>query len=123
LGIVPTATPAGIGDGVKLGDVCTRFDFELGHDRVSGSPVAGRYVMQEVGGRLVTAWEARRGDLDSGWITGLEITFPSVYVTVTFFPANGSAPVPMEIVNPAGGTAYGWLSRGMCHAIELQFPE
>jgi hypothetical protein len=29
----------------------------------------------------------------------------------------------MEIVNPAPGTPYGWLTRGVCHALEVGWPE
>lgn len=79
--------------------------------------------MRESTGSLVTTWTARRGEVDSGWIRGLEISRESVWVTVSFSPADGGSPVPMEILNPAAGTPYGWLTRGVCHAVELQFPE
>ena len=104
------------------GNVCTRFDFEAGRDATIGSHGAGRYEMREVGGQLVTTWIAQNGDLDSGWLRGLTISRASVWVTVTFFTDNGGVPVPMEILNPAGGTRYGWLAREQCHAIEIQFP-
>ena len=117
----PTRTPTVTATGT--GDVCTRFDFEEGRDAQTGSRGAGRYELREVSGRLVTTWTARDGEIDSGWITGLEISRPSVWVAVTFYPADGRAPVLMEILNPAGGTSFGWLSRSACHAIEIQFPQ
>ena len=101
---------------------CARFNFLQGRDRATGSRSAGRYEMKETLGGLVTSWEAKAGDKDSGEITGLAISRQSVHVTVTFFPADGSAPIQMEIVNPAGGTSFGWLSRDMCHSVEIQYP-
>ena len=101
---------------------CARFNFLQGRDRDTGSRSAGKYEMRETLGNLVTSWEAQTGDKDSGEIPGLAITRPSVHVTVTFFPADGSAPIKMEIVNPAGGTSFGWLAREMCHSVEIQYP-
>ena len=101
---------------------CARFNFLQGRDKGTGSRSAGKYEMRETLGSLVTTWEAQAGDKDSGEIPGLAITRPSVHVTVTFFPADGSAPIQMEIVNPAGDTSFGWLSRDMCHSVEIQYP-
>ena len=28
----------------------------------------------------------------------------------------------MTILNPAPGTTYGWLARGLCHALEVSWP-
>jgi len=113
----PTVTPT------HTGSVCTRFDLEEGRDALTGVPTDGRFEMRESTGGLVATWTARRGDVDSGWIRGLEISRESVWVTVTFYPADGGTPVSMEILNPAPGTPYGWLARGVCHAVELQLPE
>ena len=56
---------------------------------------------------------------DSGWIKGIDIAYPSVYVQVLYYSGPGADPVVMKIVNPAPGTEYGWLGRGMCHALEV----
>lgn len=77
--------------------------------------------MKEVGGTVIFVWNARDGQLDSGWIRDLYITREVVWVTVAFLPADGGPSIPIEIINPAGGTSYGWLQRGICHAIEIQF--
>jgi hypothetical protein len=29
----------------------------------------------------------------------------------------------MKILNPAPGTPYGWMARGVCHAIEVAWPD
>lgn len=106
---------------VEAGRACTRFNFLVGKDRHTGSR-PGLYVMRRSTGGDLASWYAKEGDVDSGWIGGIDISFPSVHVTVTFYPADGSWPILMEIVNPAGGTNYGWLSNGMCHAVEIQYP-
>lgn len=112
----PTETP-------PQGSVCTRFDFEEGRDAERGSHGAGRYEMREVlSNRLVADWYAEDGWLDSGWIENRAISRESVHVSVFFYPAAGGGPIELEIVNPAPNTIYGWVSRGMCHAVELQFP-
>ena len=113
----PSVTPIG------TGSVCTRFDLEEGRDALNGVPAEGRFEMRETTGGLVATWTTRRGEVDSGWIRGLEISRESVWVTVTFHPADSGLPVSMEILNPAAGTSYGWLARGVCHAVELQFPD
>jgi hypothetical protein len=83
----------------------------------------GLYVVQEVGGRVLASWYADEGWQDSGWITEIDITHPSVYVEVLYYPGPDTTPVKMKILNPAPGTEYGWLSRGSCHALEVGWPE
>jgi hypothetical protein len=61
------------------------------------------------------------GKTAAGW-TALTFSHSSVYVEVFFYPGDGRV-IKMEIVNPAPGTEYGWLSRGMCHAIEVAWPD
>jgi hypothetical protein len=78
--------------------------------------------MNEVTGKLLATWQAREGDVDSGWLSNLTTSFESVHIVVTFYPGDGSAAVNMQIVNPAGGTSYGWLTRNVCHAVEIQYP-
>ncbi|HRO24544.1 MAG TPA: hypothetical protein PLR07_09645 [Promineifilum sp.] len=97
---------------------CWRINFE-----VSGQAARrGLYVVQEVGGRFLTAWEADDGWRDSGWIYDIDITFDAVYVDVLYYHGPGAEPVKMVIWNPAPGTTNGWLARGMCHALEVGWP-
>ncbi len=79
-------------------------------------------MVQEVGGRVLFEWYALDGWQDSGWVDEIDITYPSVYVQVFYYSGPDVAPVEMKILNPAPGTNYGWLSRGMCHAIEVGWP-
>jgi LysM repeat protein len=112
--------------GVTEGTACTRINFLKGLDRYTGSPADGTYVISEFDGRGgLASWKARAGDVDSGWIKGIYITFQQVHVVVTFYPADGGRPVVMQIVNPAPESDYedyGWLARDTCHAIEIQYP-
>jgi hypothetical protein len=98
---------------------CLRINFDIGGDVAR----RGTYVVQEVGGRVLATWWAEEGWMDSGWIREIDITFPSVYVQVFFVKGDGSDPVEMTILNPAPGTTYGWLTRGRCHALEVEWPE
>ena len=99
-------------------DSCLRINFEIGDDEAR----RGTYFVQEVGGRLLASWWADSGWMDSGWIRDIDITFQSVYVQVFFVKGDGSPPLEMTILNPAPGTTYGWLTRGRCHALEVEFP-
>lgn len=104
------------------GTACARFNFEAGRDGATGSRQAGTYIMRQTTGEDLASWFARTGDKDSGWLHGIALSFEAVHVTVTFYPANGGAAIPMQIVNHAPDTSAGWLARDMCHAIEIQFP-
>jgi hypothetical protein len=99
-------------------NACLRINFELGGDVAR----EGLYIVREVGGRELFRWFAAAGWEDSGWVDGIDISHSSVYVEVFFYPGDGRV-IKMEIVNPAPGTEYGWLSRGMCHAIEVAWPD
>jgi len=118
--VVPPPPPEGVGEG------CARFNLELGRNRESGAPLAGTYVMVQQpfdpDGNVVATWEAGVGALDSGWLTGLPLADEAVYVKVFFYPSPYGTPIPLEIVNPAPGTTYGWLANGVCHSVEIQFP-
>lgn len=111
---MPTSTPK---QGPRLPS-CLRINFEIGSD----SARRGTYVVQETGGRLLATWWADSGWMDSGWVRDVDISHESVYVQVFFIKGDGSDPVEMTIVNPAPGTTYGWLTRGRCHALEVEFP-
>ncbi len=112
--VVPTATPK---QGPRLNS-CLRINFEIGDD----SARRGTYVVKETGGRLLATWWADTGWMDSGWVRDIDISHESVYVQVFFIKGDGSDPLEMTIVNPAPGTTYGWLTRGRCHALEVEFP-
>lgn len=78
-------------------------------------------MVQEVGGRVLYSWFAEEGWQDSGWVKDIDITHPSVYVQVLYYSGPGADPIEMEIINPAPDSTYGWLSRGMCHALEVKW--
>jgi hypothetical protein len=100
-------------------DACLRINFDISGDEAR----RGLFVVREVGGRELASWYAEEGWTDSGWIYGIDIPYPSVYVQVFYHHGDGSPPIEMRIVNPAPGTSYGWLSRGQCHALEVGWPE
>lgn len=97
---------------------CLRLNFEMGGDVAQ----AGTYEVVELGGRPLASWTARAGWVDSGWIRHINISFDAVHVQVFYYASEGAAPVEMKIVNPAPGTSYGWVARGMCHAVEVAWP-
>lgn len=109
------------------GQGCTRFNLEVGRNRFDGTPVDGTYYIVERPFdryvNVIASWAARQGYLDSGWIENIPLSTESVHVQVWFYPAPYGLPILLEIVNPAPGTPYGWLTRNVCHALELQFPE
>ncbi|MBK8902056.1 MAG: hypothetical protein IPM53_12785 [Anaerolineaceae bacterium] len=111
---VPTTTPQPPPD---PGLACLRINFEVSGDVAQ----AGTYEVREVGGRHLVSWMAKDGWQDSGWLADVEISFSAVYVQVFFTPEGGD-PVAMAIMNPAPGTTYGWVARGMCHAVEVGWP-
>jgi hypothetical protein len=80
-------------------------------------------VVQEIGGRVLYSWNAEDGWQDSGWVRDIDIPYESVYVQVLYYRGDGSPPIEMKMLNPAPGTPYGWLSRGQCHALEVEWPE
>lgn len=107
---------------VQVDRSCARFNFMQGRDWYRGA-MDGIFVLVDVTGGQIASWTARPGAVDSGWINGLPLSHPSVHVRVVFYPRyGGGSPIQMEIVNPAPGTPYGWLTQGGCHAIEIQYP-
>lgn len=98
---------------------CTRINFE-----VSGqSAVRGLYIVQEIWGRPLASWYALDGWQDSGWFKEIDITFPDVYVTVLYYSGPGVEPIELVILNHAPDSPYGWMSRGICHAQEVAWPD
>lgn len=112
--VTPSPTPTK----EKRENSCLRINFDIGEDAAT----RGLFVVQEVGGRVLAEWYALDGWKDSGWIQDVDITHPSVYVQVVYYSGPGAAPVFMRILNPAPDSEYGWLSRGMCHALEVEWP-
>lgn len=110
---------------ISAESACTRFDLEEGRNADTGAGVAGRYEMREVGtGRVLATWDAAADWVDSGWIYDINTSVASSsWVEVFFYPAGKSIATRLEILNPAPGTSFGWVADGMCHAVELQFPE
>ena len=98
---------------------CLRINFEVSGDVA----LAGTYSVKEVGGRPLANWEAQAGWQDSGWIRDIDISYEAVHVKVLYQAADGSDPVEMIIVNPAPNSEYGWVARGMCHALEVAWPK
>jgi LysM repeat protein len=96
-----------------------RIDFEQSADAAR----EGWYVVQEEGGRMVSAWYAQDGWQDSGWINDLNISHEAVHVRVLYYPYAGAEPTVMKMLNHAGGSEYGWLAKGMEHALEVEFPD
>jgi hypothetical protein len=110
----PTPTPTTAHERLNA---CLRINFEIGPD----SARRGTYIVRETGGRLLATWWADEGWMDSGWIQNIDISHEAVYVQVIFVKGDGTE-VEMSILNPAPGTSYGWVARGMCHALEVAWP-
>lgn len=97
----------------------TRIDFE-----VSGHVTKeGLYVIEQVPGGTVASWYAMEGWQDSGWMEFLNINADAVWVQVLYYPGPDTEPTVMEILNHVPGKAYGWLSKGSAHALEVAWPE
>ena len=118
-------------------NACLRINFDLSGDVAE----EGMFVVREWTGRVLAFWFAQKGWTDSDWIRDIDITHDSVWVTVDFYQVSrevydsrpdthwsewleslGVDPIRMRIVTPAPGTEYGWLGRGMCHALEVGWP-
>ena len=97
----------------------TRIDFEQSED----SALEGLYVVQETGGRIVATWYAEEGWRDSGWLNHLDLSHESVWVNVHYYPGPDTEPITLKMINHAPKKTYGWLSRGMAHALEVEWPE
>lgn len=114
--ITPTASPTVAK--TPRQNACFLINFEVGPDEAR----RGLYVVQDVGGGVLGEWYALDGWTSSQWIREVDIAFPSVYVRVLYYSGPGAEPFELDILNPAPGEPYGWVGRGMCHAIEVAFP-
>ena len=114
---VPAITPTPTKHPFHSKTACTRINFEVSGDTAR----QGVYELVEADGRILATWQAENGWQDSGWMN-VKITYPSVYVGVSYLASSMAAPVEMRILNPAPGTNSGWLTEDMCHAIEVAWP-
>ena len=106
----PEATPDG---------TAVRIDFEIaGH-----AAKRGHYSVQDLGGGEIASWYALDGWEDSGWITDVDIGNRTVWVEVVYYPGPETEGTVMTILNHAPGEAYGWVSSGMVHALEVAWPD
>ena len=83
----------------------------------------GLYVLQEPGGDVLASWYATDGWTDSGWFVGFDLPRETIHVQVLYYPGPNTKPTVMRILNHAPGSAYGWMSRGIAHAIEVAWPD
>ncbi len=112
--LAPTATPTKRPREMS----CVRINFE-----VSGQDAArGLYIVQETGGKLLASWYALDGWQDSGWFKDIDISHENVYVKVLYYRGPDADPVELQILNHAPDSPYGWMSWGICHAIEVGWP-
>ena len=111
--------PGGGGTGgADSSGTAVRINFEVG----GHSARRGLYVVKDLGGKMLASWNALDGWKDSGWISILDIPRKTIWVEVFYYPGPNTQPTAMRIVNHAPGTAYGWISQGMDHAIEVAWP-
>ncbi|NJN54999.1 MAG: LysM peptidoglycan-binding domain-containing protein [Anaerolineae bacterium] len=101
---------------------CAQFSFAQGETAGRGAQ-AGVYALYDVTGGQIAAWSAPQGAVESGWIYDLPVAFSSVHARVLFYPRfGGGTAVEMLILNHAPDSTAGWLTRGMCHSLELAYP-
>lgn len=120
-----TRLPTAVGSTLPQPDAaCAQFSLAQGRNAATGADVAGQYALHEVtSGRRLATWDAAASDTISGWLTDLPaVASNGSWVTADFTAAGAATAVPLEILNPAPNTNYGWVGNGRCHAIELQFP-
>ena len=98
---------------------CSRINFDVGGHEAR----EGIYEMRELGGRHLYNWYAQDGWKDSGWYQDIDISFKNVFVQVFYLAPDGSPRISMKIVNPSPGTEFGWMTRGVCHAVEVAWPD
>jgi hypothetical protein len=114
----PTAPPPPTATKRPRENSCVRINFEVSGDEA----VRGLYIVQETGGKLLASWYALDGWQDSGWFKDIDISFENVYVRVLYYPGPDTTPTQMTILNHAPDSEDGWMSFGMCHALEVAWP-
>jgi hypothetical protein len=96
-----------------------RIDFEIaGH-----AAKRGHYSVQALGGGEIASWYALDGWEDSGWIEEVDIGNRTVWVEVVYYPGPDTEGTVMTILNHVPDEAYGWVSDGMAHALEVAWPD
>ncbi|MCB9006063.1 MAG: hypothetical protein H6656_01505 [Ardenticatenaceae bacterium] len=122
--LLPQASPTVAANTPATNGACVRFSLYQGRNAATGAGVAGRYDMREVTtGSLLASWEASSTATVSDWFTNLQqVSDGGSWVEVFFYEGGVETAVPLEILNPAPNTPYGWVTNGQCHAVELQFP-
>lgn len=98
---------------------CVRINFDISGDEA----LRGLYIVQETGGKLLASWYALDGWKDSGWFKDIDISHENVYVQVLYYPGPATEPTVMNILNHAPDSPQGWMSWGVCHALEVAWPD
>ncbi len=105
--ITPTPKPPRL-------DACFWINFEVAETTAR----RGWYWIQEDGGRLLALVF-----LEEGWVGSeaieADITFSAIHVQVFYAATLFGERVELDILNHAPGLSYGWVARGICHAIEV----
>ena len=127
--IPPTATPVG-GPGEATAtptitttpkpprlDACFWINFEVANTTAR----RGWYWIQEDSGRLLALLFLEEG-WDGSAPVEVDITFAAVHVRVFYAPTLAGERVELPILNHAPGLKAGWVARGICHAIEVDWP-
>lgn len=117
--VTPTIEPTAEPTKKPRLNACVRINFDVGGQEAR----RGLYIVQEIGGQVYVEWYAEDGWKDSGWFKDIDIVFEEVYVYVVYYSGPDREPIYMKILNPAPDTPYGWMARGVCHAIEVAWPD
>ena len=117
--VSPTAPPPPTATSKPREDSCVRINFEVSGDEA----VRGLYIVQETGGKQLASWYALDGWQDSGWFKDIDISHENVYVQVVYYPGPDTSPTYLTILNHAPDSEYGWMSWGMCHALEVAWAD
>jgi hypothetical protein len=97
-----------------------RIDFEVAMHKAR----RGLYVINNADGGQLASWYARGGEVDSGWISNLDLPRDAVWVEVLYYSGPGAKPVKMKILNHAPKKKkYGWVAKNTSHAIEVAWPD
>lgn len=125
----PRPTPVGLdlrGSGATLREgaprspsgTSVRINFEVGGEKAC----KGLYTILDQKGSTVASWWAYPGQTDSGWFQNLTIANDTTAVRVLYYPGPNTSPTVMKILNPLPSSSWGWVSRGIAHAIEVAWP-
>lgn len=96
-----------------------RIDFEVSMHKAR----RGLYVIKLADGDQLASWYARGGEVDSGWISNLDLPRDVEWVEVLYYSGPGANPVTMKILNHAPNKSYGWVAKNTSHALEVAWPD